>query len=92
MTAEDDMEARLARLGRATDDLRPSAAFSAKVMAAIDREQTPGVLPTLWISARRLLPIAAVAAACAVAWAVENQTTVDDALAVTYGSVDFYGD
>jgi len=86
------MEARLARLGRATDDLRPSAGFSAKVMAAIEREQTPGVLETLWVSSKRLLPIAALAAACAMVWAVENQTTVDDALAVTYGSVDLYGE
>lgn len=86
------MEARLVHLGRATEDLRPSAGFSARVMAAIEREQTPGILETLWVSSKRLLPIAAVAAACAVVWAVANQTTVDDALAVTYGSVDLYGE
>ncbi len=86
------MEARLARLGRATDDLRPSTGFSARVMSAIEREQMPGILETLWVSSKRLLPIAAVAAACAVVWAVESQTTVDDALAVTYGSVDLYGE
>jgi hypothetical protein len=86
------MEARLDRLGSATDDLRPSAGFSAKVMAAVEREQAPGILEMLWASSKRLVPIAAVAAACAVVWAVENQTTVDDALAVTYGSVDFYGE
>ena len=92
MTWEDDMEARLARLGRATDELRPSAGFSARVMAAVEREQAPGLLELLWVSSKRLLPIAAVAAACAVVWAVQSQTTVDDALAVTYGSVDFYGE
>jgi hypothetical protein len=86
------MDARLARLAKATEDLNPSAGFTGRVIAAVERESAPGILETLWASSRRLLPIAAVAAACALVWAVENQTTVDDALAVTYGSVDLYGE
>jgi hypothetical protein len=42
----------------------------------------------LWVSSRRFLPIATLAAAAAVVWAVESQTSVDDALAVTYGAMD----
>ena len=89
---DEDMDARLARLAKATEDLRPTGGFTGRVMAAIGREEPPGLIPTLWASSRRLLPIAAVAAACAAVWAVQSQATVDDALAVTYGSVDLYGE
>jgi hypothetical protein len=88
----EDMDARLARLGMATDGLRPGAGFTGRVMAAIGREEPPGLLETLWGSSKRFLPIAALAAACAVVWAAQAQTTVDDALAVTYGSVDLDGE
>ncbi|HEX3596876.1 MAG TPA: hypothetical protein VHU80_17325 [Polyangiaceae bacterium] len=85
---EEDAEARLSRLAGATAALGPRGGFTARVMAAIEAEQPLGLIDALWASSRRLLPIAALAAAVAVVWAVENQTTVDDALAVTYGSVD----
>jgi hypothetical protein len=89
---EEDLEARLARLARETEALGPKPGFSAKVMAAIDREEPGGFVDALWASSRRLLPIAALAAAVAVVWAVENRGTFDDALAVSYGSVDFDGE
>jgi hypothetical protein len=89
---EEDVEARLARLARETEALGPSVGFNAKVMAAIDREEPAGFIDALWTSSRRLLPIAAVAAALAVAWAAQSSGTVDDALAVSYGSVDFDGE
>ncbi|HEX4335508.1 MAG TPA: hypothetical protein VH062_06310 [Polyangiaceae bacterium] len=85
---EDDVEARLVRLAGATAALHPSGGFTARVMSAIEREQPLGLIDALWSSSRRFLPIAAFAAAVAVVWAVENQTTVDDALAVTYGAMD----
>jgi len=87
-SGEEDVDMRLARLARATLVLGPSGGFTARVMAAVEREHPLGLIDALWTSSRRLLPIAALAAAVAVVWAVESQTTVDDALAVTYGSVD----
>ena len=89
---EEDLDARLARLASATAVIAPRAGFNAKVMAAIDREEPAGIFDALWASSRRLLPIAALAAAVAVVWAVENSGTVDDALAASYGSVDLDGE
>jgi hypothetical protein len=89
---EEDVEARLARLSRETEALGPSPGFNARVMAAIDREEPAGFVDALWASSRRLLPIAALAAAVAVVWAVQSHGTADDALAITYGSVDLDGE
>ena len=89
---EEDVEARLARLSRETEALGPSPGFNASVMAAIDREEPASFADALWASSRRLLPIAALAAAVAVVWAVQSSGTVDDALAITYGSVDLDGE
>lgn len=90
MNDQEDIEQRLARLSSATQGLRPSAGFSARVMLAIDgAAPAPGIFETAWFSARRLLPVAAVAAALAVVWAVQVDGTVDDELATTYASVGF---
>jgi TRAP-type uncharacterized transport system fused permease subunit len=89
---EEDVHARFARLANATEGLRPRAGFSARVMAAIEREQPLGFIDALWASSRKFLPIAALAAAVSVVWAVESMTTVDDALAATYGAVDLDGE
>jgi hypothetical protein len=89
VTDQEDIEQRLARLTGATEGLRPSAGFSARVMLAIDREPAPGFFEAAWFSARRLLPVAAVAAALAVVWAVQVDGTVDDELATSYASVGF---
>lgn len=88
MTFEEEVDAKLSRLSKRTAALGPSGGFTARVMAAIEREQPLGLIEALWTSSRRLLPIAALAAAAAVVWAVESQTSVDDALAVTYGAMD----
>ena len=88
MIEQEDIEQRLARLSGATQAVRPSAGFSARVMHAIDREAAPSFLETTWFSARRLLPVAAIAAAMAVVWAVQVDGTVDDELASSYASMD----
>ena len=87
-TDDDELDVRLARLARETAALGASGGFTARVMAAVEREQPLGIVEALWASSRKLLPIAAIAAAAAVVWAVESQSTVDDALAVTYGAMD----
>ena len=88
MTEQDDIEARLARLSGATDALRPSAGFSSRVMLAIERENAPSFFETTWFSARRLLPVAAIAAAMAVVWAVQVDGTVDDEMATSYAAME----
>jgi hypothetical protein len=88
VTEPEDFEQRLARLSSATNAIRPSAGFSARVMLAIDHAPPPSFLETTWFSARRLLPVAALAAAMAVVWAVQVDGTVDDELATSYASME----
>jgi len=85
---QEETEQRLARLSGATDALRPSAGFSARVMLAVEREAVPSFLETTWFSARRMLPVAAIAAAMAVVWAVQVDGYVDDELASSYASLE----
>ena len=87
MTDLEDIDQRLARLGRGTEALRPSAGFSARVMGSVAREAAPSFLESAWFSSRRLLPVAAIAAALAVVWAVQVDRSVDDELATSYASV-----
>lgn len=88
MIEQEDIEQRLARLAGASAALRPSAGFSARVMLAIEAEAAPSFLEATWFSARRLLPVAAVAAALAVVWAVQVDGSVDDELATSYAAVE----
>lgn len=88
MIEQEETEQRLARLSGATDALRPSAGFSARVMLAVEREAVPSFLETTWFSARRMLPVAAIAAAMAVVWAVQVDGYVDDELASSYASLE----
>ena len=89
MTEHEDIEQRLLRLSGATAELRVSAGFSSRVMLALEAEAAPHFLEHAWFSARRLLPVAAFAAALAVVWAVQVDGSVDDELATSYASVGF---
>ena len=89
MTDQEDIDQRLARLSGATAGLRPSAGFSSRVMLAIDAQAAPSIFEAVWFSARRLVPVAAIAAALAVVWAVQVDGTVEDELATSYASVGF---
>jgi len=89
MSDHEDIDQRLARLSGETAALRPTSGFSARVMRAIGAESAPSFFETTWFSARRMLPIAAVAAALAVVWAVQVDGSVDDDLATSYASVGF---
>ena len=77
---DDDIDARLARLGKATDDIAPRPDFGARVARALDREPQGGVLLELGKPARRILPALALAAAVSLVWAVESDQTLDDEL------------
>jgi hypothetical protein len=69
----EDAEIRLARLRAATEGVRPRPDFAGRVARAIDHE----VAEADWLSdllrpARRLVPLAAIAAAAAVLLAMES--------------------
>lgn len=89
MSDREDIDQRLARLSGETNALRPSVGFSARVMQSIELEalRAPSFWENAWRSSRRLIPVAAVAAVVAVAWAVQVESSVDDALASSYASV-----
>ena len=88
MTDLEDIDQRLARLARKTEALRPSAGFSARVMSAVAAEAAPSFWENAWFSSRRLVPVAAIAAALSVVWAVQVDRSVDDELATSYASVE----
>ncbi len=89
MTDLEDIDRRLARLRGATEALHASSGFSARVMEALAAEAAPGFWEQAWLSSRRLLPVAAIAATLAVGWAVQVDRSVDDELANSYASVGF---
>ena len=88
MTDPEDFAERLARLSSATQGLRPSAGFSARVMLAVNAAAAPSFFQSTWLSARRLLPLAVVTAALSVVWAVQVDGTVDDELASSYAALE----
>jgi hypothetical protein len=77
---DEDFDARLARLARATEGVRPRPDFGARVMQAIEREPELGWLQDLLRSARRAIPVAAVVAAVAVFWAIRSESSFDEAM------------
>jgi hypothetical protein len=78
---DDAVDRRLAELGRATESIRARAAFSDRVMLRVLAEGA-GWREELLRSARRLVPLAALAAVIALVWAVQSETSTDEALAV----------
>ena len=89
MTHHEDIDSRLARLSGETAALRPTNGFADRVMLAIGADPAPSFFETTWFSARRMLPVAAFAAALAVVWAMQVDGSVEDDLATTYASVGF---
>jgi hypothetical protein len=82
---DENIDARLERLARATDGVRPRADFGARVARALAAEQRGGLLLELGRPARRILPALALAAAVSLVWAVESDEAFDDALSVYAG-------
>ena len=82
MTHEhEDIDARLARLAGATENVQPRAGFAGRVMGRIGHEQL-GTLWALRAPARRFFPIGMLAAALALVWAVSVNGQVNEAMAV----------
>jgi hypothetical protein len=82
----DEIDERLERWMSATASVAPREGFTARVMAAVEKEGAPGVFMLLPRAARRAMPIAAIAAAAAVVWAVTAVRDADDAAIGSYGS------
>jgi len=77
----EDVDARLERLARATEAIRPRPDFGARVARALEAEGRSEVFHELRRPARRVLPALALAAAVSLVWAVESDQAFDDALA-----------
>ncbi len=89
--SDQDVDERLARLAKSTDNVRPRADFTARVMSAVSAEKARPASD--WWSdvpyvARRLLPVAAIAAAVGIVWAVRTSNDVDTAFADSYDSME----
>ncbi|HTM45322.1 MAG TPA: hypothetical protein VL137_10230 [Polyangiaceae bacterium] len=85
----DDFDLELERLKAATAKVTARPDFSARVMAAVDREHNAvsiGLLEQLGPSARRVLPWFATIAAVIVLWATQVQPDADDQFTVDYGA------
>jgi len=80
MSHEEDIDARLARLAAATENIRPRADFAGRVMLRIGDEQAFS-LAALRTPASRFLPFGMLAAALALVWAVSVNNQVNEAVA-----------
>jgi hypothetical protein len=78
--SDEDIDARLERLARATDGIRPRPDFGARVARALEAERDGAMVHELSRPARRVLPALALAAAVSLVWAVESDQAFDDAL------------
>jgi hypothetical protein len=90
---DEDIDARLARLTKATRDVEPRRDFSARVARAIAEQGPSRAFEPSWIddvvrSARRMVPVAALATVLGLVWAAQSDRAYDDAFAATYGDVE----
>jgi hypothetical protein len=78
---QDNVDARLKELGTATDTIRARAGFADLVMNSIQREP---IWPSeLLRSARRLLPVAALAAVLSLVWSKVSTDSANEVLAAS---------
>jgi hypothetical protein len=82
---DEDTDARLARLARATELVRPSAGFSARVKGTLARERTADFRPVVVRVGRLVLGIAALVAVGTTALAIAESRAARTSVAVAYG-------
>lgn len=87
MMGEENLDQRLERLARATHELSARPGFRNRVLSAV-KERAPSWITWGLAPARRLLPVAALAAVAALLWAVQSERSIDDELAASYASVE----
>ncbi|HZF55369.1 MAG TPA: hypothetical protein VE093_42260 [Polyangiaceae bacterium] len=83
----DDLDERLERLARATEDVRPGRGFEARVKAALraERERDGDFRDVFVRAARPVLAAAALAATFALGFAAARSSEADTSAAVLYG-------
>ena len=85
---DESMDERLATIGQRTATLRARGGFNDRVMRAVQASQGGGVFDGMLRSARAIMPVAAMAAALAVGWAVRTDRAADMALASSFDVVE----
>lgn len=88
MNRQDDIDRELSELGTRTAALRPRAGFNQRVLSAIHADRSQLYDRELLRSARFSLPVAAFAAIIAMVWAVSNELSTNQALAVSPDPVE----
>jgi hypothetical protein len=86
--ANDPSDVELRRLIQATDALRPSTGFGARMRDALAREGAPGFFELAFSSARRVVPLALLAALIATVYAVQSDHSDDDDLSTASSSLE----
>ncbi len=85
---DEAMDERLAKIGQRTATLRPRGGYSDRVMRAVQASQGVGVIDGMLGAARAFMPVAVMAAALAVGWAVRADRAADLALASSFDAVE----
>jgi hypothetical protein len=84
----ESIDAKFERLRDATQSLRASPGFSARVLAAVELEATIGWMSGVGPAARRIVALAALAAAVAGFLATHDEERVNEAVAASFGEVE----
>lgn len=85
---DEAMDERLARIGQATASLRPRPGYDDRVMRAVQASRGAGAFDGVLRAARAVMPVAVMAAALAVGWAVRTDRAADMALASSFDAVE----
>jgi hypothetical protein len=88
MSANDELEPRLARLRASTAGVRPTPGFRERTLTAIQAERGLSLPVNLFWGARRFMPIALAFALGAVSWAVLSERELSTALATSFGEME----
>jgi hypothetical protein len=88
MSANDELELRLARLSASTAALRPTSGFRERTLLAIQAERGLSLRANLFWGARKFMPIAVAFALGAVSWAVLSERELSAALATSFGEME----
>ena len=80
----DDLESKLARLGRGTERLGPQPGFTERVLLAVGRDAAPSFGAGVVRFGKTMLAIAALCAVAGVTFGLASEQAADEALAATF--------
>ena len=86
--SDEAMNERLAAIGRSTAALRPRAGYNDQVMRAVQASRGAGVFDGVLRAARAMVPVAVMAAALAMGWAVRTDRAADMEIAASFDAVE----